>query len=119
MGKVTLRGHRGHSHPGQVRPGLEDDVAGLPRGIQLPVELDQVVQLQGQDVLETQQCPALEPPPGRQFPVGGEQAGERGEVERKTREPVRAWPARAGSRPPLSSCAAPCSGLSAPGSGRH
>lgn len=41
MGQVSLRGHRGHSYPGQIRPGLEDHVTGPPHGVELAVELVQ------------------------------------------------------------------------------
>ena len=81
MGEVALGGHRSHSHPGKVRPRLEDHVAGVPGGVELPVEPEQVVQLQSQDILEAKQRPALNALPGGQRVMTGEQPGERGEVE--------------------------------------
>ena len=52
--QVAFRGHGGESHSGKVGPGLEDHVAGLPGRVELRVELEQVVQLQGQQALEAQ-----------------------------------------------------------------
>jgi hypothetical protein len=77
-----------------MRPGLHNHVTALPDRVELGVEPEQVVQLEGQDSLQPQQRPALQPLDPRQLGLGGQQPGERREVQRDVREPLAARPRR-------------------------
>src|SRR5262249_1597839 len=88
--EVRLGGKRGDPDARQVEPLLVDDKAALPRREELPVEEQQVVELEM--ALELQQRTPLEALQARQLRLRREQRRERREVQRHAVEAVVARP---------------------------